>query len=291
MKFRLFNLILATTMSVLCLGLLIFVAYSWYVNSNNVNATNINFSSKDGGDTGYTVTIVGTDGRIISAPLLPDEITMLEVSLDDTSEREIEVSLTPKLEYKEVVRDTNNLITKIKTVTDDPNGILDSITKITDIDKYYLVDEYYTYTTNDNVITLGDKAYNLTDAEKQEIFTSFYEKYNYSLITKIKYFIADEIYPSTEYKTALIDKINTDFINLKDGLKFSININTPNQNNSGYVGKKYIYFYFDPTDEIFPYGLNSTDTGYNSNLINYCFYGQNPYFYQTIKFEVLTTSN
>ena len=292
MKLKLFNLILTTVMSIVVLGLLIYVGYAWYVSSNSTTATDISFSTQEGADIGYEVTVLGSDGKIISAPVIPDEVTMLTIELRDTSAKSLDVSLTPKLAFKEVVRDNNtNLITSVKTVVSDPNNITDSITKTTALDKYYLVDEYYTYTMNGTTPVKGDKVYNLTAAQKQEIFTSFYEKYTYNLISKLKYYVSDTLYTSDQYKTELIDKIggaNNIFTDVSAGINFTVNIT---EDSGIYKGKKYIYLYFDPTDEVFPYGLSSGDAGYNASLANYCFFGQNPYFYQTVKFDVLTVSN
>ena len=294
MKLRIVNLILTFVMSLTCLGLLIYVGYSWYVSSSQVTAENISFSSMEGADVGYEVTVLGSDGKIISAPVIPDEITMLTIELKDTSAKTINVSMTPKLSFKDVTYtdSTNKLINTITTVVEDPTNQSSSISKVMNAEefmKYYLVDEYYKYETDGNSITKGDKLYDLTDAQKLEIFSSFYGKYTYSLINKLKYYVSDTLYTSDQYKTNLIDNIATSFTNLSEGLSFDIDITL--QPDSTYVGKRYIYFYFDPTDEIFPYGLSSTDANYNSALANYCFYGQNPYFYQTISFDVLTTSS
>lgn len=295
MKLKWFNLILTTVMSITVLALLIYVGYAWYLNSSKAEATNINFETQDSTGDGYTVTIIGTNGKVISAELLPDEITMLSIELEDTSEKTLDITMTPNLSFKEVTYtdNTNKLISTIKTIVEDPTNQTQSITKITSAEefmRYYLVDEYYEYSVNGNNIEKGDKLYNLTDNEKLEIFSSFYDKQTYSLINKIKYYVSDTLYTSDEYKTNLIDKIggvNNIFTNLTEGLSFEMNIT---KQDALYKGKKYIYFYFDPTDEIFPYSLPSTDPNYNASLKDYCFYGQNPYFYQTINFEVLSTA-
>lgn len=283
MKWKLFNLIFTTVLSITVLGLLIYVGYAWYIDSSRVSGTNISFSTQDGADVGYEVTILGNDGRIISAPVIPDEVTMLKIDLKDTSAKSLKITMTPKLTFKEVIRDGNtNLITSVKTVTDDPTGVNNSITTITDISKYYLVDEYYTYDSSTGL--KGSKVYNLTDEDKQEIFTSFYEQYTYNLINKLKYYASDTLYTSDEYVEAFYENGNIKdiFQDVSGGVTFTVDIT---QQEALYEGIKYIYLYFDPTDEVFPYA------GENNALANYCFFGQNPYFYQSVKFDVLTVAN
>lgn len=296
MKLKLFKLILTLVMSATVLGLLIYVGYAWYLDSSRVDATNISFSTQEGTGDGYTVTILGTNGKVVSTELLPDEITMLSIELEDTKETEIDVTMTPKLTYKEVeyTDNTKKLIDTIKTIVEDPTDQYASITKTTtaeEFKRYYLVDEYYECQMSGPNLVKGNKLYNLTDEEKLEIFSSFYGKETYNLINKIKYYVSDTFYTSDQYKTNLRDKIggeNNIFTDLSSGLSFKMNITE--QPDNLYKGKKYIYFYFDPQDELFPYALPSTDANYNSALANYAFFGQNPYFYQSINFDVLSTS-
>lgn len=293
MKLRVLYLAFTVLMSATVLGLLVYVGYSWYIDNSQAKVTNVEFNTQEGVSGGFTVTIFTDEGKVVSAPLLPDEITMMKIELRDYEATSFDVQMKPRVSYKEVVRDSNNLISQVKTITSDPLNKENAITTITDLDKYYLVDEYYTYTESAGVYTKGNKVYGLTDVQKQEIFSSFYNNDTYDISNKIKYYVSDTLYKSDEYVKELRNKISGPgaiFQNVSDGINF--HVDSSEQDDGKKYGERYVYFYFDPTDELFPYGITDTsDPAYNANMANYAFFGQNPYFYQSIRFDVLTTVN
>ena len=314
------NLIFIGVLSTVCLILLIYVAYAWFVDGGRTSATNITFNTDEQKMTGFGVTVVGPGGRGVSVSVLPDEITELEMTMESSTIRNVNVNMRGEMHWKEV--NWTNYTVKTELVENDANSY-----QTTNLDKYYLVNEYYDKLTDEKV--------ELSDTEKRDIFRSFYESSvnNYNIINKVKYYISDTKIEENRYYEDLISKLslveNNPWKNVGDGFDFDTDVNQGGYevatefeegmtyySRSGegtelspyvytkengvtsanfsegtyytfnnYRTKLYVYFYFDPTDEKFYYD------GEDANLTNYYFLGQNPYFYQWVKFDILITEN
>lgn len=311
MKKKMINLIFSGLLSTICLGLLIYVAFAWYIDNKTAQATDISFSTDEMSMTGFSVNVIGPGGKGVSVSVLPDEITELEINMESKISRDVNVNMRGEMHWKDV--DFTNNTVKTELVENDATKVQN-----TDLSRYYLVNEYYDKNTNLKV--------ELTDDEKKNIFKSFYESQDndYNIINKVKYFVSDTKIEENNYYEKLLSKLelseNNPWKDVDDGFNFTAHISddsyevaseyksgTAYYTRSGegsnedpyvysvasdvtsenfsantyyiyrnYNAKLYVYFYFDPTDEKF----------YNGN---YYFLGQNPYFYQWIKFDVLVT--
>ena len=293
--------------SAVCLGVVLFLLvinmYSWYVTNKKVSANNISGES----DIYNGFDIVFNDN--MSANVLPGEITEVEIDISAIDANATRLTFSCKDSWKDLdftkatsydsneiyyslsntqytlasgVDNTNysdyyvanHIINKIYNDSTDKTQYVEQMLSL---DKLYKIDEYYNVTNN----AKGDFKY-LNDKEKKEVFLNLYKNGTYSISSKIKMYLTETQIDKTDY-AEYIDEIeagtSTKFKSITQ-TQGTFNLSLKDGSQNEYNKKIYCYLYFDKTDEVFKY------SGSNTDLVNSCFYGQNPYFYQVFNINI-----
>lgn len=309
MKKNIIMPLLSTICLAVVLGLLILSMYGWYVTNDKATVSNVNGTSQ-GELNGFTITFNNNK----SANVLPGEITCVEMDIESVGAngvtlsfktndgwKDLEYSKATKYDSNEIyyslndgvytlasgVNQTNygdyyilnNIINKIYNDSSNPTSYV--VQKMS-LDKLYKIDNYYTVSNH----VKGAFKY-LEYKDKKEIFASFYKDSSYSISSKIKMYLTDTEVDILDYED-LIDEIedgtSTKFKSITS-YNANYNLALKDESENEYEKKIYCYLYFEKDDEVFEY------SGSNTNLANTCFYGQNPYYFQTFNIDIFSSPN
>lgn len=300
---KIINLIISSLVLTLVLVVSIYTVYSWYVSNNQVTVHGVSGSTLEGNETYFITFNAGEDK--VELPLVPSNFSMLKINIscDNNTNAELKFdstitkwknisttfsSLDKKVDFEEKVyyrlNEGEYILIDSKPADWDTNyssyyRVNDSIVSSLDLgtrevqtplERLYGINSYYNKNNDDSFslkhLSLGEK--------REEFMKLWRDDSKVNIVNSLRVYVSDTLIEEKNYESTLLPIYeeyrnggNTSFKRLNEVLVDYDSINSEGQS-------FYFYFYFDERDLYF----NTTGSTY--------FYGENPFFLQTVTLNI-----